>query len=374
MNLLVCMKLSDRSLKYHIYPISLLDEVDRILIVRDQQGPEIKKVEYYCPPKWSLDMPVFAFFVRFLLMVYLSLKEKPALIHSYLLFPHGFLAFIVGKITRKRVAVSLIAGPLELYVLGKSPIEKYAYTKPLPKLSITGKIILNILQKFDAIVVAGTMTENYLLDKGIATDKIFRIPYVIVDSKCRPMHRNKVYDLIYVGRLAKVKHVEIVLKTAHKLVNDYNLYNLKIAIVGDGFCCKKMKNLCKKMELVSNVDFLGYKNDIAFYFNKSKMSIITSERETGPLTMIESMLCGVPVISSRCGDLIVDFLKDGYNGSIIDDYADVEAYASELNKILSNQKLLDNYSNNSMKISQNLNAENVSGAWHTLFSKVMQQG
>lgn len=373
MNLLVCMKLSDRNLKYHIYPISLLGEVDRILIVRDQEGPEINKVEYYCPPKCCLKMPVFALFVKFLIMIYLSLKEKTVLIHSYLLFPHGFLAFIVGKITRKKVGVSLIAGPLELYVLGKSPIEKYAYTKPLPKLSLTGKIILKMLQKFDAIVVAGTMTENFLLEKGYPVDKIFRIPYVIVDSKCRPMHTNKYYDLIYIGRLAKVKHVEIVLRVASKLANDYNLPNLKIAIVGDGFCCQKLKHLCKKLELTSNVDFVGYQNDIALFINKSKMSIITSERETGPLTMIESMLCGVPVISSRCGDLIIDFLKDGYNGSIIDDYADVEAYASKLNNILLNQRLLDDYSNNSMKISQKLNTENVSDAWHTLFSKVMQR-
>ncbi|NQE53356.1 hypothetical protein C5S29_07165, partial [ANME-1 cluster archaeon GoMg3.2] len=153
MKLLITMKLADRSLKYHIYPITSLKEVDKILIVRDTTGPKMNKVKYYCPPNWSLKIPILALFFKFLLMIYLSIQEKPALIHSYLSFPHGFLAFLVGKLTRRKVGVSLIAGPMELYVWGGSPVEKYAYTKPLPELPVKGRIILGILKRFDVVAV-----------------------------------------------------------------------------------------------------------------------------------------------------------------------------------------------------------------------------
>jgi hypothetical protein len=42
MKILITMKLSDRSLKYHIHPLTLLKEVDKIIIVRDTEGPKIE--------------------------------------------------------------------------------------------------------------------------------------------------------------------------------------------------------------------------------------------------------------------------------------------------------------------------------------------
>jgi hypothetical protein len=183
MKLLITMKLADRSLKNHIYPLTLLKGIDEILIVRDTNGPEIEKVKYYCPPKWSLKFPILALFFKFLLMFFLSMREKPALIHAYLLFPHGILAFIAGKLTRRKVGISLIAGPVELYDFGGSPVGK-AYTKPLPKLSIKGKFNLTILKRFDIVTATGNFTKKFLINKGIKEDKIFLLPHLVGDHEC----------------------------------------------------------------------------------------------------------------------------------------------------------------------------------------------
>ncbi|MCO5383591.1 MAG: hypothetical protein NHB15_17210 [Methanosarcina barkeri] len=103
MKLLVAIGLPDRNMMHHIYPITLLGEIDKIMVVRDRKGPKINKVQYYCPPTWSLKIPVFALFLKFILMIYLSIREKPEIIHGYLLFPHGILAFITGILTRKKL-------------------------------------------------------------------------------------------------------------------------------------------------------------------------------------------------------------------------------------------------------------------------------
>ena len=370
MKLLVIMKLGDRNLKYHIYPITLLKEVDKIIIVRDTKGPEMNKVEYYCPPSWTLKFPILALFFKFLLMIYLSIRENPALIHSYLLFPHGFLAFIVGKLTRRKVGVSLIAGPVELYAPGRSPVEKYAYTKPLPELSVKGKIILSILKRFDVIAVVGSLTKKFLLEKGINENKIFTVPHIIIDNRCHPLHLTKIYDLIYIGRLAEVKHVEIVLYITKRLVSKYDLSNLKVAIVGDGPCSEKLRYLCKKMALENNVEFLGFKEDIATYFNKSKLSIVTSERETGPRSVLESMMCGVPVITSRCSDTIIDLLKDDFNGLVIRNYEDVNSFAKVISKLLQNPKEINICSANALKIVEKINVEKVACNWENVINRI----
>lgn len=162
MKILISMKLADRSLKYHILPLTLLREIDKIIIVRDKKGPIIDKVEYYCPPNWTLKIPVLALVYKFILMIFLSVEERPAMVHSYLLFPHGILGFFVGKLTNRKCGVSLIAGPMELYELWGSPIHKYSYCKPLPKLTLIGRILLGIINACDVITVTGSFSKKFL--------------------------------------------------------------------------------------------------------------------------------------------------------------------------------------------------------------------
>ena len=364
MKLLITMKLADRSLKYHIYPITLLKEVDKIIIVRDRKGPEMDKVEYYCPPSWTLKFPILALFFKFLLMIYLSIREKTAHIHSYLLFPHGFLAFIVGKLTRRKVGVSLIAGPLELYVLGGSPVVKYAYTKPLPELSVKGRIILGILKRFDIVTATGSFTKNFLVNKGIREDKIFLLPHIVVDDRFKPNSlEKKIYDVIYVGRLAKVKHVETLIRAIAKCKE--HLPDIHVAIVGDGPEINNLKNLSRELNLTENVDFAGYHSDIWNWYNKSKISILTSEREGFPYSIIESLSCGVPVITSNCGD-ICDVIKDGYNGILINDYQDADSFAKAIIELLQNSQTLTEYSVNELRTIEKMKVEKVTPVWKNI--------
>lgn len=51
----------------------------------------------------------------------------------------------------------------------------------------------------------------------------------------------------------------------------------------------------------ANVIFTGHRNDIADVLNALDMLVIASERETGPLVLLEALACGVPVISTPVG-------------------------------------------------------------------------
>lgn len=364
MKLLIIMKLADRSLKNHIYTLTLLKGIDEILIVRDTNGPEIEKVKYYCPPQWSLKFPILALFFKFLLMFFLSMRENTALIHAYLFFPHGILAFITGKLTRRKVGISLIAGPVELYDFGGSPVGK-AYTKPLPKLSIKGKINLTILKRFDIVTATGNFTKKFLINKGIKEDKIFLLPHLVGD-KFKPMNAQKEYDVVYIGRLALVKHVETLIK-AICIVKEHNPY-IRAVIVGDGPEKDKLEKLSKKLNLVKNIDFAGYQTDVWDWYNKSKLSVLTSEREGFPYSVVESLGCGVPVITSKCGD-VCDVIKDGYNGVLINDNWDYHSFAEAITKLLQKPQIMTTYSVNALKTAEKMNAENAMHVWEDIIYK-----
>ena len=49
MNLLITMKLSDRSVWNHIYPVANLNRIRKITLVRDTSGVPIPKVTYITP-------------------------------------------------------------------------------------------------------------------------------------------------------------------------------------------------------------------------------------------------------------------------------------------------------------------------------------
>jgi len=366
MKLLITMKLADRSLKYHIYPITLLKEVDEIIIVRDRQGPPIEKVGYYCPPKWTLKFPIMALFFKFVLMICLSIRKKPTLVHAYLLFPHGILAFLAGKLTMRKVGVSLIAGPVELYAPGRSPVEKYAYTKSLPKLSITGKIMLSILKRFDVITVTGSFTKRFLVAKRIDENKIFILPHV-VDARFKPVEIKKDCNIIYVGRFAPVKHVETLLRAVAIVTK--TCPNIKAAVVGDGECRRGLEELSEMLDLTKNIFFVGYQSDVWNWYNKAKISILTSEREGFPYSVVESLSCGVPVIASDCGD-VCDVVKDGYNGILIDEYQDYHSFAEAIIKLLQNPELMNEYSASALKTAEKIDAEKVVCVWGKIIAGI----
>lgn len=367
--LIVAMKLIDRNLMYHIYPLSLVENVEEIIIIRDHPGPDIEKVKYICPPKWALKFPPLAFLIKMLQVIYISIRERPTFIHSFLLFPHGILALIAAKLTGSKAGVSLIAGPIELYAPGKSPEKKYAYTTDLPPLTYLGKVLLKVVNQFDIINVAGSYTRVFLSHNGIPDKKIFHIPYIIIDDKCYPSPIQKSYDLIYVGRLTPSKHVEICIHAIKNLIDDYGLTDIKFAIVGEGPCRKKLEALIIRLKIRENIEFLGYQSDIAKYFNKAKLSLVTSERETGPLTAIESMMCGVPVLSSRCGDTVNDLIRDGIDGYLIDNYDD---FPEKIAHLLTNDALLLAFSENAVNSPNIIGVEKVVDLWKSLMNEKLQ--
>ena len=352
------MKLADRSLKYHIYPITQLKSIEQIFIVRDHPGLQIPKVQYYCPPKFFQKNSFLKVIYKLIIMLYLSLFKKPDVIHSYLLFPHGIIAFIVSKLTRKPIGISLIAGPVELYSLGGSPLG-IKCTESLPWF---GKILLKILKRCNFITTTGSFTTNFLVGLGIEKNKIYIMPHVIIGDKLCQINIPKKYDVISVGRLAPVKHVDILLKASRIVKKKYE--DIQIGIVGDGPCRAYLEKLSQELDLTNNVQFIGYQENVEYYYNSSKISILTSEREGFPFTVVEAMSCGLPVITSNCGD-IVDVAQNGFNSIVIDDYNNVNDFADAIINLLGNEEIYKKLSEKSSQI-RNFDVGYISSIWDNI--------
>ncbi len=77
----------------------------------------------------------------------------------------------------------------------------------------------------------------------------------------------------------------------------------KLLLVGDGPERLKMEQLCRKLDICSDVRFLGKLEAVEELLSVADVFLMPSEKESFGLAALEAMACEVPVISSNAGGL-----------------------------------------------------------------------
>jgi len=120
----------------------------------------------------------------------------------------------------------------------------------------------------------------------------------------------------YVGRLSEEKGILNFIDALPGIIKHNN--NLRILIIGDG----PLKDL-----ILSKLQMLGIQNTVTLtgwiphdelpkYLNMFRLVIVPSDTEGLSNTVLESMACGTPVLTTPVGAL-PDFIKDGQTGFIM---------------------------------------------------------
>lgn len=157
----------------------------------------------------------------------------------------------------------------------------------------------------DAFVCPSRFMASKLLKDGFNTEKINVVcnhidPEKLALFNTQDTTREDFY--VYVGRLSSEKGVETLLNVASRLP-----YTLKLA--GDG---PLMQRLEKQFKGNDNIEFLGHQNSqqVAMLLSKARFSVVPSEwYENNPLSVIESLCAGTPVVGARIGG-IPELLND----------------------------------------------------------------
>lgn len=181
------------------------------------------------------------------------------------------------------------------------------------------------------------------------------------------IEKNK-FNIIYSGRVCPEKGVE-------NLIDAFNMMNdstLQLIILG-GYNYGTSKdndfitNL-KKKSLEKNFVFTGYVNydDINYLYAIADLGVIPSiVNEACPLTAIEMMASGIPVICTNSGGL--PELIDDKCGIIVDRTNLTQNLNQAIKKVYNNKELLENYSQNAKLRSQNFSREQyVANFWKYL--------
>ncbi|MDM1362587.1 glycosyltransferase family 4 protein [Myroides marinus] len=126
--------------------------------------------------------------------------------------------------------------------------------------------------------------------------------------------------LICVASLSERKNQIELLKALSRLDSDL-LKKIHLTLVGGGIIEGSLKELVMKEGLSSNVTFLGFCNNIEELLSENNIFILPSKDEGFPISILEAMSNGMPVLASRIAG-IPEMVSDGVNGLLFEPTAD----------------------------------------------------
>lgn len=225
-------------------------------------------------------------------------------LHDYKLVCPSYACLLDGKPCEKCIGRGKMHVLKNRCMKGSLAASAMAYIEAL-------KWNLNVLDRCaDAFICPSDFMASKMRKDGFSPQKLHVACNHIDPEKLQlfdSLNIEREYYYVYVGRLSAEKGVETLLNVASRLP-----YTLKVA--GDG---PLRKQLGDQYAGSKNIEFLGHQNaqQVATLLSKAHFSVVPSEwYENNPLSVIESLCAGTPVVGARIGG--IPELIDESNGII----------------------------------------------------------
>ncbi len=239
-------------------------------------------------------MPVFIkllYLIRQYDMI-LSFERTPSFMTSALgLFTRKPYCVYIQNTLSESIRLIYPQTPIRRIVL---TLQAYALRHANCVLCVTSQIHAEVIRVF---LVPAERVE--LLEPCINTSLICRL---IRNSSIKKRRKS----IIFIGVLRKVKQPLILLDVLKKL--HQKDHNVVLYIIGEGDCLPELRAAIQKKRLNTHVVLLGKQVNPYKYLTAADALILTSKTEAFPLVILESMYCGVPVISTNCSSSIISIL------------------------------------------------------------------
>jgi glycosyltransferase involved in cell wall biosynthesis len=108
--------------------------------------------------------------------------------------------------------------------------------------------------------------------------------------------------------------------------------DVDLLLVGDGPLGGDLENLAQELGIQDRVQFLGWRPDVPGILRAAQVFVLTSLSEAAPLTVLEAMAAGLPVVVTDVGG-IPEMVRNGVDGYLVP-RGDPPAIASAILRLL----------------------------------------
>ncbi|MDG3131781.1 glycosyltransferase [Streptococcus suis] len=167
-------------------------------------------------------------------------------------------------------------------------------------------IIKHFYPKLDKILFLTPEDSKIIQDSySIDSDRLGAIGNPLPNYIYRDIHSVDISKSIisFVGRLDPVKQVDHVIRAFSKIAKEFP--DIQLQVYGDGNEREALASLIRMLGIESQVRLMGRTDKVEEVYKKSLFTLMTSKTEGLPLSIVESLLMGAPVISYACSPGVV---------------------------------------------------------------------
>ncbi|MCA1031098.1 glycosyltransferase family 4 protein [Bacillus timonensis] len=238
---------------------------------------------------------------------FFEIRKHVREINPDLIATHSAKAGIIGRLVAKFVNIpSIYTAHGWAFTEGVSKRKRWLYAK----------IEKWVSKRTKGIITVSNYDKNLALDHRVAQDNKMEV----IHNGVREVEQTHLATpeiqpptITMVARFASPKDQLTLLNALNNLRAD----NWKLMFVGDGPTRSTIEQTATEYGLNENVEFLGNRLDVANILASSQLFVLISKWEGLPLSVLEAMRGGLPIIASNVGG-VKEAVFNGENGFLIE--------------------------------------------------------
>jgi len=174
-------------------------------------------------------------------------------------------------------------------------------------------------------------------------------------GKCMPKEDYQLSEparLLHIGRFNEQKNHEGLLQAFAMIEKRYPRCCLQL--IGDGPLQEKMEACAENLGIRQKVAFLGNQSNVYPFLQKADLFLLPSRFEGMPMTIIEAMGTGLPIVASAVGG-VPDMLENEKSGLLVS--FEPEKVADAVCRLLDSEAMRKKLGSNARRNSQQFGAE-----------------
>jgi len=285
------------------------------------KGLEVERFQL----RWGLDLAGGLDIVKY------ARRNECTVIHSHGYKPNAILGMLPG---------SLRGIPIVATVHGWTSTNRFS------KIAAYEWLDRRVLSRFDRVVVVNDAPAVKRLLSGVKRSRLKvvynGVPEVEDNQEARPddgfiqrFLENDSFVLGSIGRLSPEKGQRFLLSAVEQLVRGG--HDVRLVVFGEGPERDALGKQVERLRLQERVLLPGYCAHATEYLPRLNAFVLPSLTEGMPLTLLEAMRAGIPVIASRVGG-IPQMIENGKSG-LITEPGRADELAEAVEKLIRNQVL-----------------------------------
>ncbi len=253
--------------------------------------------------------------IKALFKLYRILRmERPQIVHT-----HTAKAGFLGRVAARLAGVPVIVHTYHGHVL-------HGYYGPLKNwlLRRMERVLARITNQ---LVAVSPLVRKDLLAYRVAPPEKIRVIPLGFDLEpflqCRSLKGEFRTELglgtgvrliAILGRIFPIKNHRLFLESATQVAKQES--NARFVIVGDGILRSEMERYAADLGIHQRTIFTGWRHDLPRIYADLDLLVVSSDNEGTPVSAIEAMASGCPVVATQVGGL-PDVIENGKTGYLV---------------------------------------------------------